>query len=67
MTKTTIIAALLAGLATEALAQQRTYYDAGGKVVGRSSTDSQGTTTHYDRSGRVVGPRDDQRQRDDDL
>lgn len=36
MTKTTIIAVLLAVLASEALAQQRTLYDARGNVVGRS-------------------------------
>ena len=31
-----------------ALAQQRTCYDGGGRVTGRSSTDSQGSTTIYD-------------------
>jgi YD repeat-containing protein len=54
MTKTTIIAALLAALATEASAQQRTFYDASGKVVGRSSTDSSGTVTNYDARGKVI-------------
>ena len=39
---------------TAAQAQQRTHYDASGRVVGRSSTDSQGTVTNYDASGRVV-------------
>jgi hypothetical protein len=32
--------------AVEAQAQQRTFYDAGGNVVGRSATDSSGTTTN---------------------
>lgn len=35
-------------------AQQRTFHDARGSVVGRSATDSQGTTTVYDSRGRVV-------------
>lgn len=48
MTNTTFIAALaLAVLTGAASAQQRTYYDARGKVVGRSATDSQGTVTNY--------------------
>jgi len=34
---------------------QRTFYDAGGNVVGRSSTDSQGSTTNYDARGNVTG------------
>jgi YD repeat-containing protein len=38
-----------------ALAQQRTVYDASGRVTGRAATDSQGTTTFYDASGRVTG------------
>ena len=55
MTKTTIIAALaLSVLATEALAQSRTFYDPSRKVVGRSSTSSSGTVTNYDARGRVV-------------
>ena len=37
-----------------ASAQQRTYYDSSGKVIGRSSTDSQGTTTSYDFRGNVI-------------
>jgi YD repeat-containing protein len=37
-----------------ASAQQRTFYDASGKVVGRSATDSQGTVTNYDSRGRVI-------------
>jgi hypothetical protein len=43
MTKTTLAAALLAALAAEASAQSRTFYDSAGRVVGKSSTDSQGT------------------------
>jgi YD repeat-containing protein len=47
----------LAVLATEASAQSRTrsYYDSSGKSVGRSSTDSRGTTTFYDAAGKVTG------------
>jgi YD repeat-containing protein len=36
-------------------AQQRTFYDASGKVVDRSATDNQGSTTFYDSRGRVTG------------
>jgi YD repeat-containing protein len=43
--------AMMTGAAS---AQQRTYYDASGKVVGRSSTDSSGTVTNYDSCGGVV-------------
>jgi YD repeat-containing protein len=44
----------LAMMTGAASAQQRTLYDAGGKVVGRSAADSSGTTTSYDARGRVV-------------
>jgi YD repeat-containing protein len=44
----------LAMLTDAASAQQRTLDDASGKVVGRSATDSQGTTTNYDSRGRVI-------------
>ena len=55
-TTTIVIATLaLAVLATDASAQSRTYYDKGGNVTGKSSTDSQGTTTFYDASGKVTG------------
>ena len=40
---------------TAAQAQQRTIYGADGKVTGRVTTDSQGSTTIYDASGRVTG------------
>ena len=49
-----ILLALLAVHATEASAQQRTFYDSRGNVVSRSATDSQGSTTTYDSRGRVV-------------
>jgi len=55
MTKTTITAALLAALTTGAAsAQQRTIYNAGGNVVGRSATDSSGAVKNYDARGRVI-------------
>jgi YD repeat-containing protein len=44
----------LAMLTDAASAQQRTFHDAGGKVVGRSATDSSGTVTNYDARGRVI-------------
>ena len=41
---------------TVATAQQREFYDTRtGKVSGRATTDSQGSTTIYDSSGRVTG------------
>jgi len=53
--RTVLIAALaLAALTGAAQAQQRTYYDASGKSLGRSTTDSQGTVTNYDARGRVI-------------
>ena len=53
---TKILPALLtfAMMTGAASAQQRTYYDAGGKVVGRSATDSSGTVTNYDARGKVI-------------
>jgi hypothetical protein len=58
-----IIAEGIAGLAialallmpTDALAQSRTFYDASGRVSGRSITGSSGSTTLYDASGCVTG------------
>ena len=44
----------LALMTGAALAQQRTTYDARGNLVGRSATDSQGTTTNYDSRGNVI-------------
>jgi YD repeat-containing protein len=55
MTKGTIFFALTLVMTTAASARQRTFYDSSGKVVGTSSTDSQGSTTIYDASGKVVG------------
>ena len=57
MAKTALLALLTLALATDASAQTRTYYDKGGNVTGKSSTDSQGTTTFYDASGKVTGRR----------
>jgi YD repeat-containing protein len=56
MTKIIIAALALASLATNAAAeqQQRTFYNLSGKVIGRSSTDSQGTVTNYDVTGKVI-------------
>jgi YD repeat-containing protein len=54
---TLLVLLTLAILTDAASAQQRTFYDASGKVVGRSATDSVGTTTNYDSRGRVRQPR----------
>jgi YD repeat-containing protein len=43
--------ALMTGAAS---AQQRTFYDSRGNVVGRSATDSGGSTTNYDARGKVI-------------
>jgi YD repeat-containing protein len=53
---TKILLALLtfAMMTGAASAQQRTFYDSAGKIVGRSATDSSGTTTNYDSRGRVI-------------
>ena len=44
----------LAALTSEASAQGRTIYSNDGRIVGRYTTDSQGTTTLYDANGRVI-------------
>jgi YD repeat-containing protein len=44
----------LAMMTSAAPAQSRTFYDASGKVVARSSTDSAGTVTNYDSRDRVI-------------
>jgi YD repeat-containing protein len=54
MTKTTLIAALLALLATDASAQSRVFYDVAGRNIGSATTDSRGTVTNYDSRGRVI-------------
>ena len=41
--------------ADRCLAQSRTFYDASGRVTGRSTSGSSGSTTIYDASGRVTG------------
>jgi YD repeat-containing protein len=55
MTKILVSLLTLAMMTGAASAQQRTFYDASGRVVGRASTDSQGTTTNYDARGKVLG------------
>jgi hypothetical protein len=47
------IVALIAVIGA-AMAQQQTIYSNDGNVVGRYTTDSQGTTTLYGRDGRVI-------------
>jgi YD repeat-containing protein len=54
MTKILLALLTLAMMIGAASAQQRTFYDASGKVVGRSSTNSSGTTTFYDSRGRDI-------------
>ena len=56
MTNTMLLLALLvlAMMTSAVSAQQRTYYDASGKVVGRSAPDSGGTVTNYDARGNVI-------------
>jgi hypothetical protein len=41
--------------AAPAMAQQTRYYDARGKSLGTSSTNTIGTTTFYDSRGNVTG------------
>lgn len=52
LTRLAIVLALFAP--ADALAQSSTFYDASGRVSGRSATDSGGATTFYDPSGRVT-------------
>jgi len=55
VTKIILLALLTFTMMTDAAsAQQRTFYDSRGNVVGCSSTDSSGTTTNYDARGRVI-------------
>jgi YD repeat-containing protein len=51
---TLLVLLTLAMLTDAASAQQSTFYDAGGKVSGRSTTDSSGAVTNYDSRGRVI-------------
>jgi len=54
MTKILLAVLALAMMTGAALAQLRTHYDSRGNVVGRSATDSQGSTTNYDGRGRGI-------------
>jgi YD repeat-containing protein len=54
MTKILLLLLTLAVMTGATSAQQRTLYDAGGNVVGRSATDSQGSTMNYDARGKVI-------------
>ena len=47
--------ALLMPTAATAQTQSHTIYGSGGKVTGRTTTDSRGSTTFYGRDGRVTG------------
>lgn len=50
------LATLVLVLASDAAAaEQATFRDANGRVIGRAATDSQGSTTFYDSSGRTTG------------
>ena len=51
----TLIAILLAISATAAQAQQTVFRDAGGRTVGTTTLDSQGTTVFRDARGRTTG------------
>ena len=53
--KTSLLALLTLTLTTGAAsAEQRTFYDARGNVIGRTSTDSGGATTLHDGRGKVI-------------
>jgi YD repeat-containing protein len=54
MTKTLLALLTLAMTAGATSAQQRTFYDSAGRLIGGSATDSQGTVTNYDGRGRVI-------------
>ena len=54
MTKILLTLLIFAMATDAACAQPRSYYDSSGKVIGRSSTDSQGTVTNYDSRGNVI-------------
>ena len=47
--------AIVFAVASNAQAQQRTIYGPDGKVTGRVTTDSQGSTTIYGPDGKVTG------------
>jgi YD repeat-containing protein len=50
-----LLALALVLVVSDACAQSRQFYDATGRKVGSSSTDSQGSTTFYDAAGKVTG------------
>jgi hypothetical protein len=54
MTKILLALLTLAMMTCAASAQQRTFYDASGKVVGRSATNSNGTVTNCVSRVRVI-------------
>ena len=54
MTNILLTLLTLALMTSAASAQQRTFYDSRGNVVGRSATDSGGAVTNYDSRGRVI-------------
>jgi len=53
-TKISLALLTFATIAGAASAQQRTFYDPRGNVVGRSSINSSGTVTTYDARGNVI-------------
>ena len=55
MLKPVLAIVALVAFAGVALAQQTTLRDASGRTIGRSVTDSQGSSTLYDAAGRVQG------------
>ena len=52
--KLLVIVLVLSALPMSALAQGRTYYDATGKAVARSTVDTQGTVTTFGADGKVI-------------
>jgi YD repeat-containing protein len=54
MTRSLLALLALSIITGAASAQQRTFYDSRGNVVGRSATDSQGSTTNYDARRKVI-------------
>jgi YD repeat-containing protein len=48
-----IMATAMVLLTSAAQSQGRTFYDGAGRVVGKSATESGGTTTFYDARGRA--------------
>ncbi len=67
MTNILLTLLTLALMTSAASAQQRTFYDLRGNVVGRSATDSGGAVTNYDSRGRVISRETTSGKTDDDL